>query len=222
MSLRKTVLAMGIAVVFVIFIAYGLFAIYEPPKRYYEQSKCWEQHDCEKDVRECQEAKRIAALNASGVNETETGATETGPRQAEPEMARPVPVPGYDECSKGRYGSKEYIDCMEQRDDCEDAFRKTTARYRHARNSFYVLFIIALAAILVGMFLRLESISSGFIAGGILVLVWSLIYTAEYWLQWNKYVKLTALGLVLVILVYLGYKKIESRVAPQVHKRKKR
>jgi hypothetical protein len=85
------------------------------------------------------------------------------------------------------------------------------------------LFIIALAAIIAGILLRLESISAGFITGGVLIMMWSLIYTAEYWLQWNKYVKLTALGIVLVILVYLGYRKIEKRaVFAGIRRRKRR
>ncbi|MFC1742117.1 hypothetical protein ACFL3V_06285 [Nanoarchaeota archaeon] len=203
MSLRKTVLAMGIAVVFVIFVAYGLYAVYEPPKRYYEQSKCWEEFDCDKEIRECYEKQR-KAVNGS-----------------EEPVKEPVPMRGYDECSKDVYGTEEYINCMEGRDDCEDEYRKSTQRYRHARNSFYALFIIALIAIIVGLFLNhLESISSGFFGGGILVLIWSLIYTAEYWLQWNKYVKLTALGIILVILVYFGYKKVEKRMSVSRAKKK--
>ncbi|MBW2997827.1 hypothetical protein KY349_05800 [Candidatus Woesearchaeota archaeon] len=200
MGLKQTALAIGIAIVFTVFIAYGLWAVYEPPKRYYEQSDCFEQFDCDKELRECWEKERP-------VNET---------------IPRPIDEWEIDKCSREFQTTPEYQECDEKRDECEDAFRKTTDSYKHARNSFYVLFIIALAAIVAGMFLRLESISSGFITGGVLILLWSLIYTAEYWLQWNKYVKLTALGIVLVILVYLGYKKIESKVAHKQKTRKKR
>lgn len=195
MGLKQTALAIGIAIVFTVFIAYGLWAVYEPPKTYYEQSDCFEKYDCDKELRECWE--KAMPANAT--------------------VPRPYDDWEMEKCSREIQTTPEYKECEDQRKECESAFSKTTDSYKHARNSFYALFIIALAAIIAGMFLKLESISSGFITGGVLILLWSLIYTAEYWLQWNKYVKLTALGIVLVILVYLGYRKIEKR-----HKQKAR
>jgi predicted nucleic acid-binding Zn ribbon protein len=188
MSLKKTALAIGIAIIFAVFIAYGLYVVYEPPKRY-EQSDCFEKYDCGKEMRQCYEAQREEA--------------SLGPE--------PVPVDFYDNCSNDLYDNPDYWECIEQRDKCQEEFNKQTERYRHARNSFFVLFVIALGAIITGILLNLESISSGLITGGVLIMLWSLIYTAAYWIQWNKYVKLTALGIVLVILIYLGYKKIEQK-----------
>ena len=90
---------------------------------------------------------------------------------------------------------------------------KTTEKYKHSRNSFYVLVSISIISIVAGILLSgLEGLGSGFIGGGVLIVIWSLIYTAEYWIRLNKYVKLIALGIILVILVVLGYKKIEKKL----------
>ncbi|MBW2999458.1 hypothetical protein KY339_02195 [Candidatus Woesearchaeota archaeon] len=188
MSLKKTALAIGIAVIFVVFIAYGLYVFYEPPKRY-EQSDCNEKYECDKEIIKCYESLEV---------------------ERSIELA-PVPVGYYDNCSKDVYDDPAYWECVEQRDKCQEEFNKQTERYKHARNSFFVLFVIALGAIITGILLNLESISSGLITGGVLVMLWSLIYTVTFWTQWNKYVKLAALGIVLAILIYLGYKKIEQK-----------
>ena len=190
MGLKQTALAIGIAIVFTVFIAYGLWVVYEPPKDYYEQSDCHKQYDCDGPIKACYPI----------------------PEKLD-EETRPTPVDYMEseDCASDLRSSSEYRQCIDLRDDCQDAWRKTTDNYSHARNSFFILFLIALGAIIVGMYLKMESISSGFITGGVFVLLWSLIYTADFWLTWNKYVKLIALGLVLVILVYLGWKKVEQK-----------
>ena len=73
--------------------------------------------------------------------------------------------------------------------------------------------LIGLAAIIGGMSLKkLEGIGSGLLGGGILVVLWSLGYSWRYWSEFNEYVKLALLGLVLAVLIYFGYKKIEKRL----------
>ncbi|MFC1754254.1 hypothetical protein ACFL96_12835 [Thermoproteota archaeon] len=197
MGLAKTALAIGIAIVFAVFIAYGLFTIYEPPKSYYERSDCYQQFNCSDYHKKCAPDK----FN---------------------ESIEPRPYYPDDDCYSEVEANPDYQICMDEQDECEEAFEKTTERYRHSRNSFWILFVISLGAIIAGIFLnKLESIGSGLIGGGVLVLLWSLIYTARFWFQWNKYAKLLALGVVLVILVYLGYKKIEQKVVTSKKRRKR-
>ena len=182
MKLLKIVLGAAIAIVFAVFIGYSLYAIYEPP-RIEENSKCYKEYNCDSYFDKCY------------VNETE--ALKLSRLESN--------------CYRDVEASLEYQECRIKRENCEDAFKKTTDEYKHSRNSFFVLLIIGIAAIIGGMFKsKLEGISSGFIGGGVLVILWSLIYTSYYWLTWSKYAKIIALGLVLALLIYFGYKKIEN------------
>ncbi|MEK6950505.1 MAG: hypothetical protein AABX13_02170 [Nanoarchaeota archaeon] len=81
--------------------------------------------------------------------------------------------------------------------------------------------IISIAAIVSGTYYRkLEGIGSGFIGGGVLVILWSLMYTWSYWLTWPKYIKVIALGMVLALLIYLGYTRIEGKLKAKKDKKK--
>ncbi|MCD4666723.1 hypothetical protein K8R47_02850 [archaeon] len=188
MKLAKTFLAIGIAILFTVFIAYSLFTIYEPPK-YYERgmNECYEQYDCDQFVEECQ--------NLTEIDEGE------------------IPRPSkYDNCYNEALNNPEYVSCLENEDKCEENFNKTTPNYKHAKISFFILLIISIISIVIGMRLKhLEGIGSGFLGGGVLLILWALMYTGDYWFTLSKYMKLIALGLVLVILIYLGYKRLDKK-----------
>jgi hypothetical protein len=169
MGLTKTFLALGIMIVFALFIGYGLFVIYEPPERLsLSDTNC--QMNCSKFIPE-------------KVNST----------------IRPIE---FDE---------KYDECWKEQEDCMDEARVGSPRYNVLRNSFYILLLLSIGAILFGMFTKFEGIGSGFIGGGIILLLYSLIYTGEYWWTLSKYFKLIALGIVLFILIYFGFKKVEKR-----------
>lgn len=189
MKLAKTFLAIGISVIFTVFIAYGLYAVYEPPKYETNTSTCTEGQDCyTKFIKGCEQKQECG---------------KTGPCSV---------APLGENCYEKAEKNPEYQKCRQNFDQCEKDYKKTTEKYRHARNSFYALLVIGILAMTVGAFLtKLEGIGSGFIGGGVLVVLWSLPYTWEYWFELHKYTKVAALGVVLVILVYLGYKKLEKR-----------
>ena len=188
MSLIRTILAIGIAVIFTVFIAYGLYVFYEPPKYEPMGGDCYAKYDCWNKFifSQCEKNKTTSCLPNG-----------------------PCPI---DNCYQRIQSDKEYLDCQKAEDECNSYNFLQTEKYRNARNSFFILIIIGLAAIISGVYLKhLESIGSGFIAGGVLVILWALPYTWEYWLNWNKYMKLGCLGIVLIVLVYLGYKKLEEK-----------
>jgi len=186
MELKKTFLSIGIAILFVIFIAYGLTVVYGEPKIDREYNDCYQKTNCDQIIFDCHDD-----LHEQNISKDYK----------------------YDECEDLR-NSDEYKNCSIQRDACNDEYEEyltTTPRFKHKRNSFYILWGIALLAIIGGIYLKqYDSVGSGFIGGGILVLLWTLIYTSDYWLQFNKYLRLIAIGIVLVTLVYLGYKKIDT------------
>lgn len=177
MRIAKFFLAIGIAIILTIFVAYGLHAVYEKPKydNYSGSFSCNEKFDCSEYSKKC----------SSG--------------------------PEYQECYSRVVESGEYKNCLELRDQCREDYVKKTDTYKHSRNSFYILISIAVISIIIGsLLIKLEGIGSGLIGGGVLIVIWSLIYTATYWFSLNRYVKLTAIGVILVILIYLGYKRIEK------------
>lgn len=190
--IAKTFLAIAISIVFAVFIGYALFTFYEPPNRDWQGGECYKKFDCER-----------IGMSPACLNATSLG---LGGEKAFP--VAPVPM----NCVAA-YDSPEYKTCVDNRQKCDDEFQQTTIRFKMIRNSFIVLVIIGLISIISGMFLsELEGIGSGFIGGGVLVIIWSLIYTTEYWTTLNKYMKLFALGLVLAVLIYFGYKKLDHVV----------
>jgi len=206
MKLSRIFLAIGIAVIFAVFVGYALYVFYEPPKYYLDNNNtCYQQFYCENMTADCYSNKTLAA---------QTGYPNYGPE----------PIAYYDTgvkyggdynytCYNEIINSAAYFQCQEQRDECNQEFQKSTARYVHARNSFYILVAISMIAIIVGaFFIGVEGVSSGIIGGGLLLIIWALMYTAEYWLTLGKYVKLLALFAVLALLVYIGYTKFADRV----------
>jgi hypothetical protein len=201
MSLLKVFLAIGIAVLLVVFIGYGLYVFYEPPQYgYADTSSCFTQFPCENLTAPCY------------VNETINGSPD-----------KVVPVPAYTGCYEKVYASAQYQKCMEDQNDCNNKINQTSENYFHARNSFYILIVLAIVAIIVGARLwQKEGIGSGFLGGGVLTVLWALIYTPQYWTTLNKYLRLLAVGAVLVLLVWIGYKKLETRFAKPKRARRRR
>lgn len=188
MGLRKTFLAIGVAILLALFICYGVYVFYEPPKDSYPGQDCYYKYNCDE------------LFNCTGKYLDQY-----------PDKPVKIPISEQDTCFQEQYSSKEYIDCQLQIEKCREEAMVLSPLYTHAKYSFYALLILGAIALIIGAFLKhLEGIGSGFIGGGILIILWTLPYTNAYWFNWNKYVKLIALGLVLVLLVYLGYKKLEK------------
>jgi len=187
MKLAKFFLAVGIAIVFTVFITYGLYAVYDKPAAGLGfsngSSSCYKNYPCSTQLQNCYNTD--------------------------------VPTPDTDligACKQKVQESVEYQSCMKLQKECNETWSKTTPAYKFARNNFYILGVIGFAAIIGGILLTgVEAIGSGFIGGGILVVIWSLIYTHDYWLNFNKFVKVGFLGVVLIALIILGYKKIEDK-----------
>jgi len=203
MKLSRVFLAIGIAIIFAVFVGYAVYTFYEPPKYYLDQNNtCYQQHYCENLTSDCYGNKTAAAI---------MGYPDYGPM---PAYSVPVDknVGEFNQtCYNDIINGPVYLRCLDDRDTCNNNFQKNTRRYIHARNSFYILIAIAIISLIVGaFFVTVEGISSGLIGGGILVIIWALIYTTEYWVTLGKYVKLFALFIILVLLFYIGFKKFRK------------
>jgi len=66
---------------------------------------------------------------------------------------------------------------------------------------------LGLIALFVGVVLGLPSVSSGLMLGGVFLIFYG---TARYWSNFSDIVRVVILAIALAILIWLGYKKLES------------
>lgn len=102
--------------------------------------------------------------------------------------------------------------------DCQKAQDAVLRTYN--RNVSIILLMTGLAALLVSIFiLSVSSVSYGFTFGGIVLIFISII---KYWTELQDFMRFIIFGLVLAVLIWLGYKKFDSRkrVQSSVKKRK--
>jgi hypothetical protein len=79
------------------------------------------------------------------------------------------------------------------------------ARDAYAKNFFIIALVIGLAAVISGaVVIKLPSVASGVLAGGILTLIVGIM---RYWGDLQDVLRFLLLGLVLAILVAIAYKK---------------
>lgn len=97
-------------------------------------------------------------------------------------------------------------------DYCSRDFQ--TANDRYNLRVFWVSAFIGLAAIVLGMYLPLsvEAIASGFMFGGILTLIQS---TIRVFGALGRYSRVTILAIELIILVWIGIKKVSDLGKPK-------
>ena len=190
MGLQKIFVAVAISVVFAIFVAYGVGVIYEQPKYDYSENDCNVKYDCYKPIREC-EAEYMQNKTSS---------------------EEPILVPGPNDCYNALQKDPAYKECRINSDICNEEFTKNSPQYSHARNTFFILLFLGLIAIVGGgMFLKQESLGSGFIGGGVIIILWSTVQSGIYVYHIDKYMKLAGLGIVLATLVYVAYKKLDTK-----------
>ena len=141
-------------------------------------------------------------------------------------MYEKVPYPeliNTSNCPKLNYNDSIYATCTQDKgyvayktdnngcqvnpycETCSVEFDKANKWY--SRNLFFILAPISIALIIIGMFLALEAIGSGFILGGILTLIYA---TIRVFGDLSKVMRVILLGIELALVIWIGYKKIEK------------
>jgi len=166
---KKIILAIAIAILFVMFIAYAIETVYPSPKyeNYCipEQKQYINQTDCE-----------------------QANFTWTSYPTYIPEKQVPVGMSGYcDAYSK-----------------CQKSYDETNQIYN--RNIFFISLIIGIITVIIAVLLSLESVSSGFMAGGVLLIIYG---TIRYWGSLSNWLRTAMLAFALAVLVWIGYKKLK-------------
>ena len=88
--------------------------------------------------------------------------------------------------------------------ECRQNYDNATEKHR------FIIFLVAvpvgLVAVGLGIFLSLPSVSSGLMLGGVFLTIYG---TSNYWDNFSNWIKVLILGVVLIVLIWLGYKKLE-------------
>jgi len=93
-----------------------------------------------------------------------------------------------------------YSKCQKEFQDADNAY---------SRLVFIIATIIGLIAVVVGgVVLRLESVSTGIMGGGVLCIIYGVI---RYWGAASNWLRLIILGVILAILIWMGYKKLNPK-----------
>lgn len=178
-GLKKVSLTIGIAVLFALFIGFAIDAFYAGQDY---NDFCTNQGRYEKPYPAQLDTSKCPAVNYND--------------------------PIYDECTSDvGYVAYENDDKGCQINPyCETCGVEYDAENKvYSRNLFFITAVIGIIAILVGLvYVNLEAIASGFMFGGILILIYG---TARVFGDLSKVMRVVVLFIELVILVYIGIKK---------------
>lgn len=181
MEIKKVALTIGIAILFTLFIVFFIEAVYEEPK--YEDY--------------CS----IAPYPSMVFPEQVLNCTVTYNEEL------------FSQCMKDQGEIRYRYDergCETEAycDYCSKDFNEAHSPYN--KNLFYISAIISILAIIAGLYLpkNIDPISSGFMFGGILVLLQG---TIRVFPDLGKWTRVIVLGVELILLIWIGYKKITNK-----------
>jgi hypothetical protein len=181
-KLKRTILGISIALILALFIGYGINTFHKPPK--YEDF-------CEEKF---PEPRRIEKEDIAKCD-----AVQTANDAFEDSCYRQDGIVRYEADEDGCQVAKE---C----DMCSKEYRDVREKYN--RDVFIISVVAGLIfVILGGVVLKLESVSAGIMGGGVL----SIIYgTLRYWGDMGDVLRFIILGVVLVVLIWIGYRKFKK------------
>ena len=88
---------------------------------------------------------------------------------------------------------------------CFDEFQPIDNKYK--RNVFIILSILGVLSVIIGLFLKtVPAVYLGLMIGGLVNILEGII---RYWSQMNEYFRFIILGALLVILIWISYKKLK-------------
>ncbi len=192
-NLRKWALAIAIAIVFNLFINYGISLFYKAPQY---NDFCTGQGRGEPFP---------VKIGAPGTQQNDCQAVPTSPALQESCNAQK----GYIAYKYNATGcpNETYCElCQKQFDDVNQARNS---------NIFIILLVAGIIAVVLGLTLKADAVSTGFLFGGLLSMVIAAIRT---WGQLQNIFKLAVIGAVLIILIWLGYKKTSESGTPKQRK----
>ena len=178
---QQILLGIGIMIVLVAFVMYSISVFYEEPK--YENF--------------CKQSRMPKPLNVEGKYEY----TDPYPDAESCEKVGGQWNPNYEypKCPRDVSCPKGYCDpdftCRKEHE---------TALKIYERNVFMVSATLGVFILVAGLLLKVETVGLSIMAGGLIILLISII---RYWGELSKYFRVILLGLLLAFLIWIGYKK---------------
>lgn len=119
------------------------------------------------------------------------------------EMPRPVKIGENmteEACvSSGGEWNQNYCDYYSK---CSKEYENAMEKY--GDKAFIIIVVLGIISLIAGNMLRKASAGSGFMAGGIITIIYG---SSAYWRYAPKYLRLALLAVALGVLVYIAYKK---------------
>tara|TARA_Y100000310_G_scaffold345853_1_gene471440 strand:- start:24769 stop:25314 length:546 start_codon:yes stop_codon:yes gene_type:complete len=177
---KYVLLAVAIAIVFAFFVGFGIASFYREPK--YDDF--------------CDEEFFPKPYPRTVVETTECPYTEP-----DDELKAQCKDKGDISANYDEDGCVESYYCETCRKEYEDV------RENYNRNVFIVATGIGIIVLIIGFALKMASVSSGLMGGGILTIIYG---TMRYWSDLPDIGRFIILGITLAILIWLGYKKLKQ------------
>ncbi len=169
-GVKKWLLAIGIAIIFTLFVNYGISTFFHAPDY---------NNYCRHNQTELNYSDKDVCISNGGQWTNNAG------------YAKPIPE-GY----QTGYCDIDFT-CRKLFDDAQKIYDD---------RSFIVMVIAGFIGLVLGVVVATESVSSGFLLGGILNLFFA---TVRYWDRFSDVIRFILLGVVLLVLVWIGYKKLK-------------
>ena len=198
-AFKHVLLAIAIAIVFVFFVGFGIASFYKAPK--------YEDFCVQREFKEALTKDKCEADNGKWVSYE--GYDRGIPKPAI--AGNQLLCTKFDEKGKNVTLNCETIDQITQSGYCDldfycrEDFDKTREKYN--RNVFIVATGIGIIILIVGFALKMASVSAGLMGGGVLTILYGII---RYWTDLPDYGRFIILGIILAILIWLGYKRIKK------------
>lgn len=89
---------------------------------------------------------------------------------------------------------------------CYDEFKPIENLYK--RNVFIILSILGVLTILIGLAIKnVHALSFGLMLGGLINIIQGII---RHWSEMNEYLRFIILGILLIVLIWVSYKKLKD------------
>lgn len=195
-KVKNVILAIAIAIIFAFFVGRGIDVFYSSPEwdDYCDQETLMKfDYNVGKDECESVDGQWINYSENRLVSDNQFLCSKTA------ETAEGVITLN---CQYSKIGENGYCDVNSK---CDAEYRDADEKY--SKNIFIITLVIGILAIILSVMLQLVSVSSGLMVGGLLLMIYG---TMRYWAYSSDVLRFVMLGIALVILIWLGYKKLNK------------
>ena len=186
-KIKETILGVSIAILFVLFVGFGIKAFYNEPK--YEDFCNKMMYPSTPYPERIYKETNAALCNQIEVKNYELEQDCIGKKG---EMIYAPDENGCRVAKECSFCNKEYMDTMNI----------------YNRNVFIIAGIVGIIAIIAGAVLNLVSVSSGLFGGGVMTVIYG---TVRYWSELADWARFIILGIALGVLIWIGYKKLNKK-----------